>query len=438
MYVIEIVVNLVESFLIAVFYKYALTPQKPKRQQCFFFWTYVTTNTILVSIVNFFTLLESFHLILYIVSALIYIFLCFKENYAQKIFIAIVPFYIIIFSSITTSILVTVINDTTLHSVLIDDSMTRIFSLIIAKILQFIITIILITVINKYISSLKTYHWISFFLIFLMTVFCGVFVFNMEVSTDEKFEFQMYLCSIISLILINVLIFIIFVIFSKRNTELMNYKINETLVNEKIIANQEIDEAYKKLIKLRHDMKDQYICITNLILDENFIEAENYLKSLTGFVNTEIKAIQIINTSSRPLNAIINHFIRHCKQNDMHFKYEVTNINFGKIEDYILCSLISNLLNNAFEASQKINKDKSFIKIEMLNKANYLVCIVRNKIELSVLDVNINLETTKKDKNNHGLGIKIIKDISNKYDGITNFREENGEFVAEIWLKIDI
>ena len=61
---------------------------------------------------------------------------------------------------------------------------------------------------------------------------------------------------------------------------------------------------------------------------------------------------------------------------------------------------------------------------------------VKNSIAGSVLDKNPNLITNKKDKSAHGYGIRSIKNIAGKYNGSVDFKEENGCFVAEIWLKM--
>ncbi len=61
--------------------------------------------------------------------------------------------------------------------------------------------------------------------------------------------------------------------------------------------------------------------------------------------------------------------------------------------------------------------------------------LVSNSIETSVLTDNENLETSKKDKELHGIGIKTIKEIVKKYDGMIQFYEEEKEFCCHILLK---
>ena len=61
---------------------------------------------------------------------------------------------------------------------------------------------------------------------------------------------------------------------------------------------------------------------------------------------------------------------------------------------------------------------------------------VANQIEKSVLESNPMLITTKKDKTAHGFGVASVKMLAVKYDGMTSFYEKNGQFIADVWLKL--
>ena len=59
---------------------------------------------------------------------------------------------------------------------------------------------------------------------------------------------------------------------------------------------------------------------------------------------------------------------------------------------------------------------------------------IANTIKESVLSGNKTLKTSKSDTKNHGIGIKSVKSRAEKYNGKTEFTEENGQFVARVWL----
>ena len=60
---------------------------------------------------------------------------------------------------------------------------------------------------------------------------------------------------------------------------------------------------------------------------------------------------------------------------------------------------------------------------------------VKNTISTSVLKNNPKLLTDKQNKKEHGLGVKIIKSIADKYEGKVDFYEESDEFCCRVILK---
>lgn len=82
---------------------------------------------------------------------------------------------------------------------------------------------------------------------------------------------------------------------------------------------------------------------------------------------------------------------------------------------------------------------KEIAKNNNLDRSNNLLHSVyqieiSNTIKESVLSGNKALKTSKSDTKNHGIGIKSVKSRAEKYNGKTEFTEENGQFVARVWL----
>lgn len=89
------------------------------------------------------------------------------------------------------------------------------------------------------------------------------------------------------------------------------------------------------------------------------------------------------------------------------------------IPDHHLCSLVANLLDNAIEASRKIEDPKIVIEMKMVK--DYLSLTIRNKMDPSMQDKALTIRTTKADKKQHGLGRQIIDDIVRRYNGCVRF-----------------
>ena len=104
------------------------------------------------------------------------------------------------------------------------------------------------------------------------------------------------------------------------------------------------------------------------------------------------------------------------------------------IPDHHLCSLVANLLDNAIEASKKIEDQKIVIEMKMVK--DYLSLTIRNKMDPSMQDKALTIRTTKADKKQHGLGRQIIYDIVRRYNGISTREIKNGWYIASVMLEL--
>ena len=90
------------------------------------------------------------------------------------------------------------------------------------------------------------------------------------------------------------------------------------------------------------------------------------------------------------------------------------------------------MLDNAIEAS--VNASEKYIYVSVCKKHGWDTITVKNKIDSSVLGVNPELASTKSEKEKHGIGVKQIKSIAEKYDGMTDIYEDDGMFCVSVMI----
>ena len=105
------------------------------------------------------------------------------------------------------------------------------------------------------------------------------------------------------------------------------------------------------------------------------------------------------------------------------------------INDDEFCTIFLNLFNNAFEACSQVDNPDIHITIKCIK--SYLTLEVSNKINSELLSNNPELKTTKTDKENHGLGLKIIKDVVSRNDGIFQTTIEGNYFHGKVMLALE-
>lgn len=189
----------------------------------------------------------------------------------------------------------------------------------------------------------------------------------------------------------------------------------------------EIKSLHKKTRTLKHDMKNHIMVITSYLNDGQYDQAKNYLSKISDNLN---KMYTYIETGNSLLNYIINTKLQFAKENGIDVKAEIENLSFEQIGSVDFSALLNNLLDNAIEASLNSNDNK--IVVNILRKRGYDTILVKNKIGKSVLKNNPNLISTKKNKEEHGYGLKHIKSIVDKYGAMLDIYEEENFFCVYV------
>lgn len=236
----------------------------------------------------------------------------------------------------------------------------------------------------------------------------------------------MCLLIIIMTITSNVLMFRMF--FKVIDTLSDNYE-KEMLLQEaeaKEQYYQEIEQSNREVRKIKHDLKNMLLAICGKSKKRNEISEEIY-KIMKELDESDKK----IYTPNVVINTIINHKISQAE--NLEIKTDV-NIKVAKAVhlDYKDAGiLLGNILDNAIEACEKIDKEDRWIKIDMFHKKNTLfIKVCNSKIEGLV---NIN-KSSKCDVHNHGIGVSSIKAIVKQYDGYVEFVDKGDEFEVDVSL----
>jgi sensor histidine kinase regulating citrate/malate metabolism len=96
---------------------------------------------------------------------------------------------------------------------------------------------------------------------------------------------------------------------------------------------------------------------------------------------------------------------------------------------------LGNALDNSIEANEKIEDiSRRYINVIMNPYKDYLFIEISNPSIFNPIGEDGKLRTTKKDKENHGFGIKSIKQVVEKYDGMLNYEYQDGQFILNIML----
>lgn len=190
---------------------------------------------------------------------------------------------------------------------------------------------------------------------------------------------------------------------------------------------REEEKNYREVQLLRHDLKRYLVTYRQLLQDGKYEIIEADIDKILG---KRLNTNHCVYTENTILNAVICEKMEQCSIKNI--KIEV-RVNADKDMDSIEYGVVlSNLLDNAIEAEEQEKEENRYICLNIGVEQNMIHLVMSNYISESVLQNNVLLETSKKNKQLHGIGLRGVKEFVNNKEGEIEIFEENHMFVVHI------
>lgn len=188
----------------------------------------------------------------------------------------------------------------------------------------------------------------------------------------------------------------------------------------------------KEIRKMWHDLNNHIMTISALAYREDLDGIKEYI----GEIKEEVERIPAtISTGNDIVDAILNQKKIDSNKNNIRFNVKAIIPVKIKITNVDLCSFLGNAIDNAIEASLKVQDiDKRQINVVIDGFKDYLHIEIDNYIEDGEDLQRGELYTTKKDKKNHGLGLKSMESIVKKYSGSIKYVIDKNKFTVKAFL----
>lgn len=190
-----------------------------------------------------------------------------------------------------------------------------------------------------------------------------------------------------------------------------------------------ISRKVLQMQQIRRDFSNQLQIAYSIFLQgtsESAKEAYSFLAQLESRVETEI--LPICYCQNMIVNVILEEKAEKAQKAGLSLQVDVAMPEKLSIEMIDLCSVFSNLLDNAIESAACKN---GIIKISAYLRSGFCVIEVINSI-------SSNMETLskyRKDPELHGYGIPILHSIAEKYHGNFQTIIDHGYFIANMKLR---
>ena len=187
-----------------------------------------------------------------------------------------------------------------------------------------------------------------------------------------------------------------------------------------------------ELQKLRHDMKNHLIAISELSKARKDAEVTKYVEALSG--KMQMKE-EYSSTGILSLDSIINYKLTQAEQSGIRISAEIAVPEEMKIKSDDFVTIIGNLLDNALEAVSKLQDDK-YIYFSMKYTKGTLLITVKNSFNGRVKMNGGCYLTEKDDTKLHGIGLESVRSAIRNYNGDMIITHSNSVFTVKIMLFI--
>lgn len=212
---------------------------------------------------------------------------------------------------------------------------------------------------------------------------------------------------------------------AKAEHELIILNQSMALQSENI---QSLEKSYRAQRTATHEFKHRLQVIYDLLAQGEIEHAKDYIQRLQI---TQTSRIFVTNTNHPIIDAILNEKYHTAKESSIDMSFKVNNLSKLSISTDALVVLLSNLLDNAIEACQRLTDNRAIECTILLDNALFLS--IRNT-SLPVKIINGTIETTKKPEKEHGFGLagvrQVVKQLNGEY--AMKYSDNWFQFAAEI------
>ena len=305
---------------------------------------------------------------------------------------------------------------------IIEQGANRIIGMLGTKIIYFWMIYIVCNLINKKTDSIPVKHWIMIILMPCLSavILCVLF---QSMTSAGSIGNIIYVISVSGLLYINIAVFDFFETYQKK----LRLSVLEQVIEIENTNYKLLEKSYSDMKALKHDIRNQIDVIKRLIEQDDKKSAETVLKNVCEKLNS---AGAVCYTGEPIIDSILN--IKLKTASEMGIKVvkciKVTEFCLDRIE---LCRALGNALDDAVEGCQRSESDEQHIFISIQQIEDKIAIEISNSS--NEVDLN-NLQTSKRNKSAHGIGMDSIRSSVEILNGFMDYDYKNGVFFLKMVL----
>lgn len=287
--------------------------------------------------------------------------------------------------------------------------------------------------------SLSPFQKVAYIFIAISGLAIGHYILRLTLESvdkfgDSSFSARLSLVDLFFIILFLVLMLYIYQLgYSKEeNIRLLEeqkiYELERTEFNS-------LSETTERLRKMKHDMQIYVDAINVLAKDKKWDELIAYTEQYHNTLATTQSAIA---TGNIAIDCILTAKLDYAEKHGIKTEYSIMAPENFPLDSVVLSSILGNIWNNSIEAGERlIISDptehpyiyfyiKPYQNMILIHIENNYDGVIKGSIDGDILSVKQGKE--------HGLGIRLVKELVEKADGVLQITSDNKIFSVHIMI----
>lgn len=211
----------------------------------------------------------------------------------------------------------------------------------------------------------------------------------------------------------------------KQKIQVYSNQMELILQNEKIVRS------------LKHDMRHHLYGLKCLSNEGKTNELNEYIERMEQEIQNPN---EIVSSGNFEIDGVLNYLLRIAREELIDVDAKIILPENMK-HSFDINVLLGNLVENAIEAAKQT--EEKILSLNLNFNKGVLKIVVKNSFVSTSLiseeqkDGNIKYVTTKKDKQEHGIGLQSVRKIVDKYNGAMEIERENEMFCVKVVMYLN-
>ena len=272
-------------------------------------------------------------------------------------------------------------------------------------------------------------EWIRFVFFPIFTIVVAMAMSVAFCKINDMRQANVLYATAFGMVLMNIFMYYLINDIIEREVGLKEREAEYTQFKNQVDIYNTMRESLERQKERAHEFKNHILCVDALAKEKKYKELEKYVSGINEALYMDRNAID---TNNVIVNTILNEKYNEMMDKGIIFVFRINDLSSIKIEDEDLVVILSNLLDNAIEACQKC-EGKRTIKMKFMTENDIVILSVKNTSVGTCSIENDKIATTKRFRSEeHGIGIRNIKNAIKKYGGTYSIKSNEDEFYFAI------